>query len=143
MLFLDPEGDSEMLSSSESSQNSEPQTPTGGRIADATSNVPSSELSPPGSQDAAGAVSMKMEYDDTQADYAVVTPSQHNSGDDAAGGDTWDHQSSEISRAEPGSSWKNKKAEEEYQRVLEMVVDRDFSLKEFGDPFDDRDMVQQ
>ncbi|OJD25448.1 hypothetical protein ACJ73_03180 [Blastomyces percursus] len=143
ILFLDPEGDSEMISSSESSQNSEPQTPTGGRIADETSHFPSSELSPPGSQDAAGAVSTKMEYDDTQTEYAVVTLSQHNSGDDAAGGDTWDHQGSAISRAEPGSSWKNKKAEEEYQRVLEMVVDRDFNLKEFGDPFDDGDMVKQ
>ncbi|PGG99404.1 hypothetical protein GX51_06338 [Blastomyces parvus] len=137
MLFLDPEGDSEMLSSSESSQNSEPQTPTGGRIADVTSNFPSSELSPPGSQDAAGAGSTKMEYNDTQTEYAVVTP------DDAASGDTRDHQSSAICRAEPGASWKNKKAEEECQRVLEMVVDRDFSLKEFGDPFDDRDMVEQ
>ncbi|KKZ61890.1 hypothetical protein EMCG_03589 [[Emmonsia] crescens] len=130
-----------MLSSSESSQNSEPQTPAGGRVADETSNFPSSELSPPGSQDAAAAESTKTEYGDTQTEY--VTSSQQIGGDGASGGNIWDHQSSAISRTEPGSSWNNKKAEEEYQRVLEMVVDRDFSLKEFGDPFDDRDMVEQ
>lgn len=119
-----------MLSSSESSQNSEPQTPAGGRVADETSNFPSSELSPPGSQDAAAAESTKMEYGDTQTEYAVVTSSQQIGGDGASGGNNWDHQSSAISRTEPGSSWNNKKAEEEYQRVLEMVVDRDFSLSE-------------
>jgi len=33
----------------------------------------------------------------------------------------------------PGHGWKNKKAQEEMQRAWENVVDRDFSLKEFGD----------
>jgi hypothetical protein len=28
----------------------------------------------------------------------------------------------------PGASWMNKRAEEEYQRALEYVVDQDFSL---------------
>ncbi|EDN03658.1 predicted protein [Histoplasma mississippiense (nom. inval.)] len=142
-MSTDPEGDSEMLSTSESSQSSEPQTPTGGQIADETSNFPSSELSPPGSQDATGAEPTKMEYGDVQTDYAAVTASQHITGDGAGSGASWDNQSSAIARAEPGSSWNNKKAEEEYQRALEIVVDRDFGLKEFGDPFDDRDMVEQ
>ena len=34
---------------------------------------------------------------------------------------------------QPGAGWKNKKAQEEMQRAWEFVVDRDFSLKEFGD----------
>ncbi|OJD15581.1 hypothetical protein AJ78_04171 [Emergomyces pasteurianus Ep9510] len=142
MFILDLEGDSEMLSSSESSQISEPQTPTAGPAADETANFPSSELSPPGSQDATGADTTKLEYGDAQSEYAVLT-SSHVGGDGARGTDFRDHPSSGISRAEPGSSWNNKKAEEEYQRALEMVVDRDFSLKEFGDPFDDRDMTEQ
>ncbi|KAK5055391.1 hypothetical protein LTR84_013141 [Exophiala bonariae] len=33
----------------------------------------------------------------------------------------------------PGWGWKNKKAQEEMQRTWEIVVDRDFSLKEYGD----------
>jgi len=33
----------------------------------------------------------------------------------------------------PGSGWKSKRAQEEYHRAMESVVDRDFSLREFGD----------
>jgi hypothetical protein len=33
----------------------------------------------------------------------------------------------------PGWGWKNKKVQEEMQRAWDGVVDRDFSLKEFGD----------
>lgn len=33
----------------------------------------------------------------------------------------------------PGSGWKSKRAQEEYHRAMEGVVDRDFSLREFGD----------
>lgn len=37
----------------------------------------------------------------------------------------------------PGAAWKNKRAQEDFQRAMEGVVDRDFSLKEFGDPLID------
>ncbi|PYH45922.1 uncharacterized protein BP01DRAFT_365208 [Aspergillus saccharolyticus JOP 1030-1] len=40
------------------------------------------------------------------------------------------------------ASWMTKRAEEEYQRALEFIVDQDFSLEEFGDPFDDSDMKE-
>jgi len=33
----------------------------------------------------------------------------------------------------PGWGWKNKKAQEEMQRAWDNVVDRDFTLKEYGD----------
>ncbi|OQU98371.1 hypothetical protein CLAIMM_04167 [Cladophialophora immunda] len=36
-------------------------------------------------------------------------------------------------RGKPGWAWRNKKAQEERQRAWENIVDRDFSLKEFGD----------
>lgn len=40
----------------------------------------------------------------------------------------------EDSREEgPGWGWKNKKAQEEMSRAWDNVVDRDFSLKEYGD----------
>ncbi|EED24233.1 conserved hypothetical protein [Talaromyces stipitatus ATCC 10500] len=42
----------------------------------------------------------------------------------------------------PGASWKNQRAQEEYSRALEHVVDQEFSLREFGDPFDESDMLQ-
>lgn len=38
---------------------------------------------------------------------------------------------------EPGWSWKNKQAQEEYRRAMDLVLDRDFSLQEYGDPFDE------
>ncbi|KKY27024.1 hypothetical protein UCRPC4_g01319 [Phaeomoniella chlamydospora] len=34
----------------------------------------------------------------------------------------------------PGSGWNNKKAQDEFHRALENVVDQDFSVAEFGDP---------
>ncbi len=34
---------------------------------------------------------------------------------------------------QPGMGWKNKKAQEEMQRSWDYIVDKDFSLKEFGD----------
>lgn len=72
---------------------------------------------------------------------------------------------------QPGARWMNKRAEEEYQRAMEYIVDKDFNLgmfnrfvlaychdfygatyrerwlmvcvDEFGDPFDDRDMEEE
>jgi hypothetical protein len=62
----------------------------------------------------------------------------------------------------PIASWKTKRAQEEYQRALENVIDEDFNLSmymqywhdsilsadvylvdEFGDPFDERDLKQK
>ncbi|CAG7996661.1 unnamed protein product [Penicillium salamii] len=68
--------------------------------------------------------------------------------------------------AEPVASWNTKRAQEDYQRAMEFVVDRDFSLRmspclgvgftddlntnseasgigEFGDPFDDRELHEK
>ncbi|KAL9607364.1 MAG: hypothetical protein Q9167_007719 [Letrouitia subvulpina] len=40
---------------------------------------------------------------------------------------------------EPGWSWNNRKAKEEYERTREQVQNRDFSLAEFGDLYEDMD----
>jgi len=38
---------------------------------------------------------------------------------------------------DPGWVWKNPKAREEYDRSMEVVLDRGFSMRDFGEPFDD------
>ncbi|KAK1149430.1 hypothetical protein N8T08_006653 [Aspergillus melleus] len=86
-----------------------------------TRNIPNppvgglSELSPPGSQ----------------------TQTTSSNLDSAAPGTT---SGSTAPEDQPGAKWLNKRAEEEYQRAMELVVDKDFNLNEFGDPFDERDM---
>ncbi|KAK4692787.1 hypothetical protein P7C71_g4482, partial [Lecanoromycetidae sp. Uapishka_2] len=39
--------------------------------------------------------------------------------------------------SEPGACWNNRKAREEYERAIRQIEDKGFSLKEFGDPFDE------
>ncbi|RMJ22489.1 hypothetical protein PHISP_06645 [Aspergillus sp. HF37] len=75
----------------------------------------SSELSPPGSQ-----------------------PSKLPGVSGIAAGNSGGVSGPEAQR--PGASWMNKRAHEEYDWAMGSVVDKDFSLKEFGDPFDERDM---
>ena len=79
--------------------------------------IPSSELSPPSSQD------------QTAADMMDVTSSHHlpagesitleNSKRKGGNGDSKD---------EPGSGWNNKRAKEEYDKAMESVADKNFSL---------------
>lgn len=42
-------------------------------------------------------------------------------------------QQQEQEEWKPGQGWKNKKAQEDMQRAWDSIVDREFSLKEFGD----------
>ncbi|CBF81662.1 uncharacterized protein ANIA_10696 [Aspergillus nidulans FGSC A4] len=78
-----------------------------------------SELSPPGSQ--------------TQPAGGIANITQGISGTE---------EGTEESQ-HPGASWMNKRAEEEYQRAMEYVIDLDWNLDEFGDPFDERDMKEK
>ncbi|PGH00478.1 hypothetical protein AJ80_09169 [Polytolypa hystricis UAMH7299] len=165
-MSADPEGDSEMLSSSPdtSSELSNPQTPTttfhahghghghnnGPSSSSAAPTFPaSSELSPPGSQDATTTTTTNTNTmgaeDGMTMDYTQTTTTGNEgfltSGVLAAEGvGVGVGAALPIALAEPGASWNNKKAEEEYQRAMEYVVDLDFSINEFGDPFDDRDI---
>ncbi|KAJ5086669.1 hypothetical protein NUU61_007976 [Penicillium alfredii] len=43
----------------------------------------------------------------------------------------------------PLAAWKSKRAQEDYHRAMENVIDKDFSLGEFGDPFDERDLEEK
>ncbi|WEW60718.1 hypothetical protein PRK78_006205 [Emydomyces testavorans] len=54
--------------------------------------------------------------------------------------DVFPESEAQILHAEPGASWNNRQAQEEYRRAMEFVLDKDFNLNKFGDPFDDRDM---
>lgn len=38
----------------------------------------------------------------------------------------------------PGAGWKNKKAQEDMQRSWDYIVDRDFDIRQFGDPLADK-----
>lgn len=48
----------------------------------------------------------------------------------SGGGMTGQGQQQKQKQKQPGESWMNKRAEDDYQRALEYVVDRDFSLSE-------------
>jgi hypothetical protein len=121
--ILDLDGDSEMMSSSESSEISNPQTPTDHQPSAHPGHFAGSELSPPGSQDASGAGQggeRRKSETITSAPFGV----DNTEKDKAA------EQGRTDIRNEPGAAWMNKRAEEEYQRAMEYVVDRDFSLSE-------------
>ncbi|EFR03763.1 hypothetical protein MGYG_06762 [Nannizzia gypsea CBS 118893] len=132
--------DSEMLSSTSSSPTpGSPQTPAGGNgmARDSMSAMP--ELSPPGSQGPATREVAMTGFNENLKDPAPLTSLSDKKGEEAE-----DSTSSlpSILREEPGASWMNKKVEEEAKRALEFVVDKEFNLREFGDPFDDRSMSQ-
>ena len=127
-VLLDRDGDSEMLSSS-SSDTSNPQTPTGNRTLDSLTTAAAAELSPPGSQGPAGQDTTMGGGDEnvmtTSVSLDAASLSREQPNDKA----------SYILRGEPGASWMNKKAEEEYKRAMESVIDQDFSLSEFSSFF--------
>lgn len=37
-------------------------------------------------------------------------------------------------KSKPGYGWKNKKAQEDMQRAWEYIVDKDFDIRQYGDP---------
>jgi len=39
-----------------------------------------------------------------------------------------------VENSKPGAGWKNKKTQEEMQRSWDNIVDRDFDIRQFGDP---------
>lgn len=109
----DPDNDSEMLSSPESDQFShEEATHTGARTPTGAGPNVHDELSPPGS--------MKQQ----QQQFHYHNQQGLGQGQGAGGVDT-----KGAEKPQPGASWMNKRAEEEYQRAMEYVVDRDFSLR--------------
>jgi len=129
-MSTDLDGDSEMMVSS-GSGSSVPQTPT-----EARTRFPGPEISPPPSQKALQPVSAPQATVSTKPTFE-----KKGEGKISVEGKTQPSQQHQHHQDLPGASWMNKRAEEEYQRAMEFVVDKDFSLREFGDPFDDRDMT--
>lgn len=146
-----------MLSSSGSTSPAGARTPT----FNPTSNA-ISELSPPGSQTASHYGSL--------GEPSIASPAaSFDQGGAASGrGGSWGantsnpQQQQQQSKEPPGASWNNQRSQEEYTRAWDSVVDRDFSLRkleedsipmlyqadeilieEFGDPFDEFDMLEE
>lgn len=118
----DVDGDSEMRSSPEESETdlfpptnaanpNDPATPTDNHLSP-IDKLKMAELSPPTSQDPPG--------QDGAAD-APTTFTLSNLEDHRVTGMNKD-------KDEPGVAWKNKKAQEDFQRAYADVVDKDFSL---------------
>lgn len=130
-LYKDGEEDQDLFPSSD-----QPSTPKNNHL---NATVPG-ELSPPQSQSTSQRVGISA--DDTVdmggMGYNGTDAYSNTNGIDGAG----DGQQNGKQYV-PGSGWKTRKAHEEYQRAAETLVDRDFSLREFGDLFDDRAIVQQ
>ncbi|KAJ5823347.1 hypothetical protein N7447_005687 [Penicillium robsamsonii] len=123
----DPDGDSTMTSSVDSIRPDDgartgARTPTGTNQP-SSAGVDVSELSPPGSQ-------TKQEADASVGD--IGTALEHGRGLPA-----------EKTFESNVAAWKSKRAQEDYQRAMEYVVDKDFKLDEFGDPFDERDLAEK
>ncbi|GMF78611.1 unnamed protein product [Aspergillus oryzae] len=117
----DPDGDSQMASSPESSHMHSEDSPVGSRtptnMRSATSQFPgTSELSPPGSQ--------------TQSVSADVGGLAGLGNTNTSGGSA-EMTSAQQQQQQPGASWMNKRAEEEYHRAMEYVIDQDFNLGGF------------
>ncbi|KAF7118167.1 hypothetical protein CNMCM5793_007568 [Aspergillus hiratsukae] len=132
----DLDGDSQMASSPESSVDSPAgsRTPTNNNSLNdpASGFAGASELSPPGSQTQNfSEVTEMAELEKNRAsDLLTQVAGQQQ-------------QQQQQQQQRPGARWMNKRAEEEYQRAMEYIVDKDFNLDEFGDPFDDRDMEEE
>lgn len=103
--YVDLDGDSEMASSPESEHDSQlgSRTPTDKARG---SRFVGSELSPPGSQTRQAPEPLGLRFDKGTTKKDAVKEAD-----------------------KPGASWMNKRSEEEYQRAMEYVVDKDFSLR--------------
>lgn len=114
-LSTDLDGDSEMLSSSGSA------SPVGARTP--TFDKPAAELSPPGSQTAS-----------QHESFGVSSSFDKLAGGHAAGNGKPSSVAGAQIKEQPGASWNNQRAQEEYNRALESVVDKDFSLRMLCSP---------
>lgn len=107
-----------MLSSSGSA------SPVGARTP--TFDKPTAELSPPGSQTASQPENFGGHGGASLGSPLASSFEKLASDRTTASGDG----KSQVKEA-PGASWNNQRAQEEYARALESVVDKDFSLRKF------------
>ncbi|RAL02528.1 uncharacterized protein BO80DRAFT_423940 [Aspergillus ibericus CBS 121593] len=128
-MATDLDGDSQMASSPESSrapsEDSHPgtRTPTN-KLSSTRPPFGGSELSPPGSQPQTSTLGgQSKSFPPGLVDSPLATQTKQV-----------DQQTASV------ASWMNNRAGEEYQRAMDYVIDQDFNLDEFGDPFDERDV---
>ncbi|GLI75264.1 hypothetical protein PoHVEF18_003517 [Penicillium ochrochloron] len=122
----DADGDSEMASSVGSPHSDSDGVDTGARTPthNTQAAAPTSELSPPGSQ--------------PQQIPDISSATDYRSRTEVEPGNL-PGKGPEL----PVAAWKTKRAQDEYQRAMEQVIDKDFNLNEFGDPFDERDLEEK
>ena len=82
------------------------------------------ELSPPRSQS------------NTQSNGFSAPPDAEDFTDDDEGVDVKGDKPrvGQDDKNKPGAGWKNKKAQEDMQRSWDYIVDKDFDIKQYGDP---------
>ncbi|KAL6717906.1 hypothetical protein ACLMJK_003991 [Lecanora helva] len=131
----DPDGDSQMHSGSSSDDaDSEAMFPAELDPPGLTSSQ-NNGVTPPQSQDVNNVMDTTTQRNTPdQVDYGFGTRR-------GAGVASWTPQSdfghsAAAEQEEASHPWWNRKAQEEYYRALSQVQDRDFSLEQFGDPFD-------
>ncbi|MCJ1340918.1 hypothetical protein MMC09_006214 [Bachmanniomyces sp. S44760] len=139
---LDPEEDAQMHSSSDEndsdalfpSSNDPPST--FGQNALLSPSHQYGELSPPNSQghpsqNEPGSTEISTEVGEQQSHMELDSKAVEQAGPDE------EIEPIRNGPQQPGWAWKNPKAMDEYHRAMEHVVDKSFSLREFGDPFDE------
>ncbi|KAI9844408.1 MAG: hypothetical protein M1837_005609 [Sclerophora amabilis] len=152
--MADNDGDAHMRSSSPDVDSEEVMFPTS-TSANNTYNLatpaglakpPTSELSPPenqhnsffggGGTSATGAVNTN-EGMDLNSSHLLTT----GAGPEGRAGGKGKQRVKGEDENEPGYAWSNRRAVEEHARALDALVDPKWNLHEFGDPFDESDMI--
>ncbi|KAL8686736.1 MAG: hypothetical protein Q9218_006902 [Villophora microphyllina] len=98
-----------------------------------------SELSPPASQDPGdsrtfGTDPMDYANGGEESSTSAFFAFENNTVADTS------HKNLPIAEREPGASWNNRKQQDEEERVKEHILDKNFSLREFGDFYNEKDM---
>ncbi|KAL8863066.1 MAG: hypothetical protein Q9178_000439 [Gyalolechia marmorata] len=151
----DPEGDVRMQSSSEASEDdldamfpkaSEPSntanlTPQNTNI---TENMRQfSELSPPTSQDPTDPRGFGNDPMESAANGGEASSSNIRGFFENEVSPVASKKDLSVAEREPGASWNNRKHKDEEDRVKEQLLDKSFSLREFGDLYNEKDMSDE
>ncbi|KAL8784649.1 MAG: hypothetical protein Q9195_008952 [Heterodermia aff. obscurata] len=130
--MADRDEDSQMHSSSSDESesdamfpNEQPQEPE----IQGASGFEISELSPPHSQDPPSSSNIGLADEDMMDTSRVAAQGSSASAEQMSIGKLVSNGNAQ--KTEPGWAWKNKKAVDEYNRVMEMVVDNSFSLSKW------------
>ncbi|KAL8679282.1 MAG: hypothetical protein Q9186_004426 [Xanthomendoza sp. 1 TL-2023] len=153
--MTDPEGDSRMQQSSSEEDDldamfPEPyEPPNTASLTPQNSNLDNlrqfSELSPPNSQDPTDSRSWGNDLMEHAGPHSGLNGGEGSSSNihdliNSEGSGPPPHRELSVAEREPGASWNNRKTKEEEDRVKELLLDKNFSLREFGDFYNEKDM---